>query len=124
MPSGQRRRYVVGTLDDFPVGHHHVVRVGRREIGVFNVQGRLYGLPNLCPHQTGPLCEAPATTGTLIARADKEWRLAWCYDGEVVACPWHGLEFHIPTGQCLAMKEIRLRQYSVLVDGEDVVVEI
>ena len=124
MPTRQRRRYVVGKLDDFPAGRHRVVRVGRREIGVFNVDGRLYGLPNLCPHQTGPLCEGPGTTGTLMATGARGWRLEWCYDGEVVRCPWHGLEFHIPTGRCLAMKEIRLRQYSVSVDGEDVVVEI
>ncbi|HYZ02318.1 MAG TPA: Rieske 2Fe-2S domain-containing protein, partial [Candidatus Binatia bacterium] len=50
--------HVVGELADFPEGTHRVVRVGNREIGVFNIRGRFYGLPNLCPHQTGPVCEA------------------------------------------------------------------
>jgi nitrite reductase/ring-hydroxylating ferredoxin subunit len=117
-------REVVGRLADFPEGTHRVVRVGRREIGVFNIRGRLYGLPNLCPHQTGPLCEGRAATGTLVADADSGWRPRWTMDGEVIACPWHGLEYHVPTGHCLAYPEIRLRRYEVTVEGEDVVVSL
>jgi nitrite reductase (NADH) small subunit len=113
---------VVGRLADFPEGTHRVVRVGRREIGVFNVGGRFYGLPNLCPHQTGPLCEGRRATGTLVADAEGDWRPRWTMEGEVIACPWHGLEYHVPTGQCLAYPEIRLRRYEVTVRGEDVVV--
>ena len=56
---------VVGRLADFPAGTHRVVEVDGREIGVFNIAGRFYGLPNLCPHQTGPLCEGRTVTGTL-----------------------------------------------------------
>ncbi len=33
--------HVVGDLSDFPEGEHRVVRVGRREIGVFNIRGEL-----------------------------------------------------------------------------------
>ena len=32
---------------------------------------------------------------------------------EVIACPWHGLEYHVPTGRCLAYPEITLRRYPV-----------
>jgi hypothetical protein len=40
-------------------------------------------------------------------------------EGEVVTCPWHGLEFHVPTGQCLALPDTRLRTYELrTVDGE------
>jgi nitrite reductase/ring-hydroxylating ferredoxin subunit len=115
---------VVGRLADFPEGTHRVVRVGRREIGVFNIRGRLYGLPNLCPHQTGPLCEGRRVTGTLVADADSDWRPRWVMDGEVIACPWHGLEYHVPTGRCLAYPQIQLRRYEVSVEGEDVVVSL
>ena len=51
------REHVIGDPSDFPPGTLRVVNVGRREIGVFNIGGKLYGLPNVCPHQTGPLCE-------------------------------------------------------------------
>jgi nitrite reductase/ring-hydroxylating ferredoxin subunit len=43
-------------------------------------------------------------------------------EGEVIACPWHGLEYHVPTGRCLAYPHISLRRYDVRVEGEDVVV--
>jgi nitrite reductase (NADH) small subunit len=113
---------VVGRVEDFPVGTHKVVLAGRREIGVFNIGGRLYGLPNLCPHQTGPLCEGRCATGTLVADASTDWRPEWAMEDEVIACPWHGLEYHVPTGQCLAYPEITLRRYPVAVrDGEVVV---
>ena len=47
------------------------------------------------------------------------WKLTWSHEGEIITCPWHGLEFHVPTGQCMAWPEIRLRTYDVtVVDGE------
>jgi nitrite reductase (NADH) small subunit len=119
-----RTPHPIGTLADFPEGEPRVVQVGRREIGVFNVGGSLYALPNLCPHQAGPLCRAPRTTGTLRSSADEGWALEWIFDGEVVTCPWHGMEFHVPTGQCLAQREIRLRRYDVVVDAGNVSVLI
>jgi 3-phenylpropionate/trans-cinnamate dioxygenase ferredoxin subunit len=111
---------VVGRVADFPIGTHRVVEVDGRSIGVFNIGGRFYGLLNRCAHQGGPLCAARRTTGTLVAGAD--WRPEWKYEGEIVACPWHGLEYHVPTGRCLAFPHIRVRTYEVTVVGDDVVV--
>ncbi len=55
--------HVVGDVSEFPEGSHKVVKVGRREIGVFNVRGKFYGLPNVCPHQTGPCAKARLRQG-------------------------------------------------------------
>jgi nitrite reductase/ring-hydroxylating ferredoxin subunit len=99
-----------------------VVEAAGRQIGVFNIAGTFYGLPNLCPHQTGPLCEGRAATGTLAADRDSGWKPRWVMEDEVITCPWHGLEYHVPTGRCLAYPEITLRRYPVTVrDGEVVV---
>ena len=113
---------VVGTVADFPEGTHRVVSVEGREVGVFNIGGRLYGLLNRCAHQGGPLCRATRTTGTLVADAGGRWLPRWEHEGEIVACPWHGLEYHVPSGRCLAFPEIVLRRYDVVVEGDDVVV--
>lgn len=127
-PVPARRRapveHEVGVVEDFPPGCHVVVRVRGRQIGVFNIRGQLHALPNLCPHQTGPLCETKRMTGTLMASAETDWRPEWVYDGEIVTCPWHGLEYHVPTGRCLAWPEISIRTYEVVVDGEVVKVRI
>lgn len=120
----ERREHVVGDVSEFPHGSHKVVRVGRREIGVFNVDGKLYGLPNLCPHQTGPLCEGKKLTGTLAARKENDWTFEWEHEGKIVACPWHGLEYHVMTGQCLAYENIRLRTYEVVVEDGKVKVRL
>jgi nitrite reductase (NADH) small subunit len=115
---------VIGRVADFPAGTHRVVEVDGREVGVFNIGGRLYGLANRCAHQGGPVCEGATLTGTLLSDADGGWRPRWALEGEVIACPWHGLEYHVPTGRCLAYPEIRLRRYEVSVRGDDVVVSL
>jgi nitrite reductase/ring-hydroxylating ferredoxin subunit len=110
--------HAVGRLDEFAPGTHRVVEIGGRQIGVFNIGGELYALPNICPHQAGPLCEAQTLTGTLEADAGSGWQPEWRYEGEILSCPWHGLQYHVPTGQCLNYRQIRLRRYEVTVrDG-------
>lgn len=119
----QRQEIVLAEIEDFPAGTHRVVDVDGREIGVFNVDGRFYALPNLCPHQLGPLC-AGRVSGTLAAKPETDWRPQWVHDGEIVTCPWHGLEYHVPTGQCLAYPEIRLRTYDVWVEDGAVKIRV
>ena len=120
----QRKEHLVGDLSEFPENSHKVVKVGRREIGIFNIGGEFYGLPNICPLQTGPLCEGKTTTGTLVAHKDNDWRFEWDYEGEIVACPWHGLEYHVPTGRCLAFSNIKVRTYEVVVEDGKVKVRV
>ena len=120
----ERQAHEVGDLSEFPEGSHKVVKVGGREIGIFNINGDFFGLPNVCPHQTGPLCEAKILTGTLIANKDTDWKTEWIHDGEIVICPWHGLEYHVPTGQCMAFPNIRVRRYEVFVEDDKVKVRV
>jgi nitrite reductase (NADH) small subunit len=115
---------VVGRVEEFPEGTHKVVVADGREIGVFNIGGRFYGLPNRCPHQAGPLCEGRRATGAVVADGSTGWRPQWVMEDEVIACPWHGLEYHVPTGQCLAYPDIVLRRYPVDVRDGDVVVTL
>ncbi|WP_199435436.1 Rieske (2Fe-2S) protein [Qaidamihabitans albus] len=123
-PENGRKRYRLGKVADFPEGHHEVVVVGTRQIGVFNIKGRLYALPNICPHQTGPVCEAKLLTGSLTADERSDFKPQWIYDKEVVVCPWHGLEYHVPTGQCLAYEHIKIRRYRVETAGDDIVLRL
>ena len=85
------------------------MRVGRRQIGVFNIRGELYGLPNVCPHQTGPLCERKPPLGTLVSRVENGWRFEWVHEGEVVVCPARPRGI-MSTGRCLAYPNISLRR--------------
>lgn len=115
--------YVVGETGEFPVGAHRIVKAGKADVGVFNVRGKLYALPNVCPHQAGPLCTGPVG-GSMVCNAATNWRHEWRHDGEIVTCPWHGLEFDIATGRCLASTRYRLRTYPVRVEADRVIVSL
>jgi nitrite reductase (NADH) small subunit len=110
------REHVVAQVDELPEGQHIIVEVRGREIGLFNVQGQYYALPNACFHQNGPLCRG-ATSGTVIADASTNWKRTWARDGEVIVCPWHALEYDITTGQCLAYPRRKLPTWPVKVEG-------
>jgi nitrite reductase/ring-hydroxylating ferredoxin subunit len=106
--------HVVAQASDIPAGQSRIIKIGEREIGIFNVRGQFYALPNICIHQGGPLCEG-RISGTLLARAENNWKFEWGHEGEIVTCPWHALEFNITTGQCLAFPNRRVRSYPVTV---------
>jgi nitrite reductase (NADH) small subunit len=111
--------YVVATVDELPEGQHIVVEVRNREFGLFNIRGQYYALPNVCFHQNGPLCKG-AISGTVIASAETGWKRAWMFDGEIIVCPWHSLEFNVTNGQCLAYPHRYLPTYPVKVDGQQI----
>ncbi|MGL3104569.1 Rieske (2Fe-2S) protein [Bradyrhizobium sp. BR 1432] len=110
--------YPVGLASEFPPGAHKIVQVGTQEVGVYNVNGNLHALINVCPHQYGPVCAGPVG-GEMSCNANTGWKFHWSRDGEILICPWHGHEFDLATGRCLAPKEMRLRKCKVnVVDGE------
>lgn len=117
------KQYVVARASELPDGTHLVVEAGGREIGVFNVGGQLYALPNVCLHQNGPLCRG-VTSGTLVASGESGWKPEWLLDGQIVVCPWHGLEFEIATGRCFAYPKRRLPTYEANVVGDDIVLTL
>lgn len=110
--------HAVAQVNDLPEGTHQVFRAGGREIGVFNVGGRYYALPNHCFHQNGPLCKG-SVSGTVTASAETDWKPTWVREGEIIICPWHTMEFDITTGRCLADPRHRLPTFEVkVVDSE------
>ena len=115
-----RRRHVVARSDELPAGGRKIVRVGGREIGVFNSGGTLYAVRNVCPHQGAPLCVGPVT-GTTLPSAPGEY--VYGLEGRVLRCPWHGWEFDLATGRGLydATGKDRVATYEVRIEGDEVV---
>jgi nitrite reductase/ring-hydroxylating ferredoxin subunit len=89
-------RVVVAPLAGFPDGERRIVDVGGRSIGVFRVGSQFFGIRNRCPHQGGPLC-----LGHVLgdAVADEPGRAAIVSDPLRIACPWHGWEYDLDSGQ-------------------------
>ncbi len=111
--------HVVATVQQVPEGTQIIVTVRGREIGIFNVHGNYYALPNNCFHQNGPVCLG-LVSGTVSASAATGWRKQWGREGEIVVCPWHNLEFDVTNGQCLAFPDKRLTVYPVKVEDDQI----
>lgn len=111
--------HIVAKAEEIPVGGRRILTLEGREVGVFNVGGRFCALLNECAHQGGPVCTGEVL-GKLTAEVlpGGEVREFFTQEGEIVACPWHGWEFEIPTGTCLADPRFRLQSFPVtLEDG-------
>ena len=110
----------VGLIQDFPEGKVSVVTAGRAEIGIINWRGRIHAISGVCTHQGGPLCR-----GILTARlsAAKPGAMAAEEEAPVIACPWHGWEFDIATGQAIWDANLRVRVFPVEIVGDRVLVE-
>jgi nitrite reductase/ring-hydroxylating ferredoxin subunit len=89
-------KVVVGRVCDFEDGDRKIVDVNGKSIGVFRVGDQFYALRNRCPHQFGPLC-----VGTLAPRAvsDGPGDMRMDAGPPLIACPWHGWEYDLATGQ-------------------------
>lgn len=111
----------LGPLEAFREGEIKVVKAGQREIGVTRWHGRFYAVRNVCAHQRGPVCR-----GWLSARvsAASPGEISVEDEAPVIACPWHGWEFDLGTGQALCDHNFVLRTYPVWVDNGRVLVEL
>ncbi|HZT38653.1 MAG TPA: nitrite reductase small subunit NirD [Bryobacteraceae bacterium] len=69
----------IGPTTHIPVREGRAVRVGTREIAIFNLGGRFVAIDNQCPHKGGPLCDG------IVA-------------GTAVVCPLHGWKIDLAAG--------------------------
>jgi nitrite reductase (NADH) small subunit len=110
----------VGQVDDFAEGRISTVTVGRAEIGIVRWSGKIYAVSALCIHQGAPLCQ-----GVLAGRmtALRPGDMALDDTAPVIACPWHGWEFDVRTGEAIWDPRLRVRVYPVRIVSDRVLVE-
>ena len=95
----------VCSLSDLAVGECKSVQAAGKAIALFNVEGTVCALDNICLHRGGPLGE-----GML--------------EGEVVTCPWHMWEYNVRTGEKVGESSIKVATYPVQIEGNDVKVAV
>jgi 3-phenylpropionate/trans-cinnamate dioxygenase ferredoxin subunit len=101
----------VTRADALKAGERLIVDVDGRSVGVFNVDGNFFALLNRCPHQGGPLCLGEIFD---LVESDGPGDFQLDPDVQLVACPWHGWEFDLRTGQSYFDPErTRVRAYRV-----------
>lgn len=96
----------VATVAEVPVGGSKLVEVDDVRVALFNLDGEIYAIEDVCTHDGGPLVE-----GTVV-------------NGCEVICPRHGARFDIRTGKALSFPAFEpTSTYAVRVDGNDVLIE-
>lgn len=107
-------RYVVAEAGEIPDGGRKIVELDGISVGVFHVNGEYYALLNWCPHQAARLCEGQLWSA-VEASVPGDYQTS--RQGEIIACPWHGWEFDLRTGQSWCDPErLRVRAYEVRVE--------
>ncbi|MDQ3247963.1 MAG: non-heme iron oxygenase ferredoxin subunit [Chloroflexota bacterium] len=96
----------VATLDEIPLGGSKLVELGFTGIALFNLDGDIYAIEDMCTHDGGPLVEGKVLNGC------------------EVMCPRHGARFDIRTGAALSFPAFEAtRTFAVRVEGDEVWVE-
>ena len=118
------RRQVICDIEEIPPGTRKIVEVNRRSIGIFNVNGTLRAVRNVCPHHGAPMCLGELTGTMMPPSTPGSHDLVWGLEGRVLRCPWHGFEFDVETGRAIwDPEDMRVRVYTVSVEDGKVVLE-
>ena len=100
------QRHPVTTLENLPPGTGKAFTVGTRRLAFFNVDGRIFAIDDVCPHEGASLAE-----GSL--------------DGTTVICPWHAAEFDVTCGKVLCPPAVEdVKSYPVFVNDNVIEVEL
>lgn len=96
----------VAALDEIPVGGSKLVEIEDIRVALFNLDGEIYAIEDVCTHDGGPLVE-----GAIV-------------NGCEVMCPRHGARFDIRTGAALSFPAFEATpSYAVRVEGNEVWIE-
>jgi nitrite reductase (NADH) small subunit len=98
----------VTTAENIPEREGRAVRIGAREIAIFNLGDRFLATDNRCPHQGGPLCDGIVT-------------------GSSVVCPLHAWKVNLASGSVerpATAKDHCVATYPIRVDEGVIVIQM
>src|SRR5712692_9129776 len=105
----------VAKSTDMKAGDRRSVVSGRNEFGVFFKDGAYYAYSNYCVHAGGPACEGLIINKVVDVIAEDRTYQGQTFSDEVhFACPWHGYEYDLKTGECVGDRRLKLRKFDVV----------
>jgi nitrite reductase/ring-hydroxylating ferredoxin subunit len=113
----------VAKASELKDGDRRIVVDGKKEIGVFCHGGAYYAYSNYCVHAGGPACEGLLINQVVdVIAPDKTYQGQIFSDELHFACPWHGYEYDLKTGECVGDRRLKLRKFDVVRRGDDIFV--
>lgn len=113
-------RHALFPIAELPPGTMRAASVGSVSVVVVrSPDGELHALRNVCSHMGAKLSDGIVHFAS-DADPDGGYRLS---DTFVISCPWHGFEFSVDSGRCLADARHRARAYAVTVQDDVVMLE-
>jgi 3-phenylpropionate/trans-cinnamate dioxygenase ferredoxin subunit len=98
--------YEIGPVNELPAGERWFIEVDDRPIVIFNINGDLYAIDDLCSHDDGPLGD-----GEL--------------DGHQIICPRHGARFDVANGKSLTPPAVEdIQSYPIRITNGQVEIGI
>ncbi len=100
------QRHAVTKLASLPPGTGRAFVVAGTRVGLFNVDGRIHAIDDICPHAGASLSDGPL-------------------QGKVVSCPWHYADFDVTSGKSLCPPAYSdVKSFPVFVNGDSIEVEL
>ncbi len=97
----------VAKTTELPPGSRKIVDVDGYVVALFNVDGEICAIEDVCTHDGGPLAE-----GAIVRPG-------------VIACPRHGAEFELCTGRALTLPAYEpARTFAIKVEGGHIYIEV
>lgn len=93
----------VAKVSDLKPGEKVLVEYDDEDVGVFNLDGEIYAISDVCTHDGGPLVESEL-------------------EGDQVICPRHGARFNVKTGEQTMPAFAPVPLYDVKIEGEDILI--
>lgn len=96
----------VATLKELPVGGRKVVEVDGIAVALFNIDGKICAIEDVCTHDGNPLAD-----GDMV-------------EPGVIACARHGAQFNVCSGKALTLPAFEdVDAFEVKIEGEAIFVE-
>lgn len=98
--------HLVAKTDEVQEEEPKAVQVGNQYIAIYRIDGKFYATDDICTHEFASLCEG-------------------FVDGDIVECPLHAGQFHIPTGKAMSPPVTEdLKTFAIKLEGDDIYVEV
>ncbi len=93
----------VAQTTDLAPGEKMLVEYEDDDVGLFNLDGQIYAISDVCTHDDGPLVDGHM-------------------EGDCIVCPRHGARFNVKTGRQTMPAFSPVPLYEVKIEGEDILI--